>query len=166
MDTVRLTIVFSTTQMFLSRIIRWATRSRASHVLIGSELHGIPIVIEASVGGVRILHRDHAVGPSTLVSEYVIVSDRSSDIARAVERLGDKYNYAGLILGFPIVLLARWLGKKIKNPLRSPHEEVCAEFVTEVFSDIPAFAKLDPSVTTPEDLIEACEKSADFLKIS
>jgi hypothetical protein len=165
------TLVFTTTGSWVSAIIRWFTGGIASHVAIGTDLHGVPVLLHADVGGVQLSHRGRFFGDfgsNAVVAEYRFVGDvAEARLARAVAHLGDRYDYAGLF-GYAPVMVARWLGKKIRNPLASPRAMVCSEFVLllDVGGDlVPAWQGLDPERTTPEDLLAICKESVAFCRV-
>jgi hypothetical protein len=157
------TLMFSTTNSWLSRIIRWATRSKVSHVSIGTSMQGVPVVIEASGLGVRIYPRKRWAKSRTVVAEARFYVDISDEIPYAIEFVGDRYDYAGLI-GFLVVLPLRWLGRKVKNPLGSSRAFICSELPLRLDREhrIPEWEGLDPETTTPEDLLRLCRIGHSF----
>ena len=77
----------------------------------------------------------------------------SGDPKKAALWLGKRYDYVGLVSAF-FVMVARWLRRKIRNPLQDPRGLFCSEAVAHVLqqSRYPGAENLDPSATTPEDL--------------
>jgi len=158
-----ITIIFSTSTSILSRLIRRFTRSQTSHTAIGTEMHGVPVVIEATVGGVRIFPRARWQRGRPIVAEARCLLDLERGLAHAIEHVGDRYDYKGLV-GNLFVLIARWLGKKIKNPLASPKAVICSELVLHLDHEghVPEWKGLDPEATTPEDLLRLCRIGQSF----
>jgi hypothetical protein len=165
---MQVTLIFATTTAFLSRVIRWFTRSKASHALLGAEMDGVAVILEATTGGVRIFPRKRWERSHVVVGEYLFKPDMSGGLRHAIEHVGDKYDYLGLV-GFMFVVVARWLGRKIKNPLASPSREVCSEFVLQVDPQrvkIPEWQGLDPETTDPEDLWRLCRLGQSFAPVA
>jgi len=157
------TLIFATTGALLSRIIRAFTRSTVSHVAIGTSMQGVPVVIEASGWGVRIFPRKRWERSREVVAEARFYVDISGEIPYAIEFVGDRYDYVGL-LGYLIVMPLRWLGKKIRNPLGNPRAFVCSELPLRLDREhrIPEWEGLDPETTTPEDLLRLCRIGHSF----
>lgn len=163
-----ITLIFSTGSSFASRLIRWVTRSPVSHVSLGIEWYGYPLVLEASLGGVIPKSRVKWERSNKIVKEYLLDNVVSEDLSEVVGSLNQKYDYIGL-LGYIPVLLYRWLGKRIKNPLSSAKSVVCSEFVLSLDPDrdkIPEWKDLDPETTTPKDLFDICLNNGRFKEIA
>lgn len=152
-----MTIVFSTSSGWLSTIIKWFTKSRTSHSMIGIEIHGIPALIHATMGGVQITPRKKWFKDSILIAEYRILKDLEDGFKHAFSHLGDHYDYVGL-LGYIPVMIGRWFGRKVKNPFASASAVVCSEFVLHLDHDhvIGTWKGLDPERTSPQDLLDIC----------
>jgi hypothetical protein len=115
----------------------------------------VVLVLEASMGGVKAMTRKKWERSNKIVREFKVIPRIS--VAHACEHLGERYDYVGL-LGYLPVLLARWVGRKIKNPLAAPGALVCAEFVLHLDHEglIPEWKGLDPESATPEDVLRTC----------
>lgn len=161
------TIIFSTRPHSIgSWLIRRATKSKVSHVSIGSDIHGVDVALEAGVSGVTPMIRSKFEATNIIVEQYWIKDGIVSEEAlkHAVEEIGEGFDYAGL-LGFGLVILvARWFRKKIKNPWASPKTVWCSEFVLHLNRDktIPEWNDFEPESVTPEDLRAACESGSSF----
>jgi hypothetical protein len=162
-----LTVLFMTSDSWVSKLIRWFTKGRVSHVAIGMEVMGAPMVLHATVGGVQMWTRARATGGEILVAEYKIIPDITGGVKAGFEHLGDKYDYVGLF-GYIFVMIGRLIKQKWKNPLASSHAWVCSEFVAHCDSEnkLPEWHKYADSGTDPEDLLDACEASPDFERIT
>lgn len=154
------TLIFGTTNKLLSRLIRWVTRSRTSHATLGLEINGVPLILEATTGGVRIIPRAKWLIDHILVAEFRPKIDLSHGLRDALTHIGAAYDYVGLF-GYFWVLLGRRLGKKLRNPLASERAMVCSEFVMHLDTGekIPEWKDMDWEATTPEDLLKSCEAS-------
>ena len=166
-----ITLIFSTASGILSWLIRrfQGKNAKASHCAIGTEMHGIPVVIEDTVGGVRIYPRDRWIKEHRLVEEYAFLPPNMEDgVRHTIEHVGDKYNYAGLF-GYLWVMLGRWLRHKWHNPFASTRKDVCSGFILEMDPDrilVPEWKSLIASETIPEDLRQICATGASFKKIA
>jgi len=163
-DAEMTTVMFGTSRGLLSRVIRWVTKSPASHALIGFEVEGVPCVLHATVGGVQISLRAKWERNAKVVAEYRTIVQ--PDIRHAVTHIGDHYDYVGL-LGYVWVLAWRALKKRVKNPLASSRSVVCSEFLLHLNHDdaFPEWSDLDPETTTPRDLMERCERNISFRRL-
>lgn len=151
-------IGFSTSNSFISRAIRWFTKSQASHVflLIEDGFFGVSVVMEATQGGFRVVPFEHYVSGSTKLVRIIEPRTPIDDgVKKAVEWLGAHYDYGGLF-GMAIVMLGRWLRRKWQNPWQSTRAMFCSEAVVYVLqvSGYSGADKLIPSTTSPEDLLE------------
>jgi len=164
-----ITIVFTSPKHWtlLSWLIKKFTKSESSHTAIGVDLHGIPVLIHSTMGGVQVTPRDKFLKTDYIVEEYKFIPDMSSGLKHAVSHLGENYDYVGII-GYAMLIVAwRWFKKKIKNPLASPKSLVCSEFVLHIdhAKQIKEWSDLDPERTTPQTLIEQCRSGSNFMKI-
>jgi len=145
---------FSTSNAWYSRVIRWFTKAQCSHAFLISQALGVTVGIEEGTFGygIRTLSNMETSG-STIVQvlEAPVVLDDA--VAQSFAWLGSRYDYQGL-LGMSWVVLMRWLGKKVKNPLASSRSMFCSESVTRVLqlAKYPGADRLDPSATDPETL--------------
>ena len=162
------TIVFLTTDMLLSRFIRWLTKSPVSHVALGLTLEGVPVLLQADIGGVQITLRESFLKKHKLVSEYAFTSPGIENaLARGVREIGERYDYVGLV-GFFVVVVGRLLGRRIKNPLASRKAVVCSEFIVGLDREgfcVPDWRGLDPETTTPGELLAICRGSSAFRRV-
>jgi len=154
-----LTLVFTASDSWISKTIRWFTKSTASHVMIGTQLQGVPVYLHSTIGGVQITPMSKYTDRK--VAEYEIIPDLSDGLRHAYTHIGSKYDYIGL-LGYAVVILAwRWFKAKIKNPLANKDAVVCSEFIIHFdhAKIIPEWRGLDPETTTPETLLKVAGSS-------
>jgi hypothetical protein len=167
-------LVFTTSSHWLSRTVRWMTASATSHVCLGAEIFGEQVLIhsvldgETGRNGVQITPRHKWLEHNTLVAEYDIIPDVASNMGPMIRLLCEKYDKMGLV-GYMVVIVAKWLGKKIRNPLVSAKALVCARYVLKLDPTgglIPEWAGLDPEKTTPHDLLQVCRSSPSFRRVT
>lgn len=150
-------IGFSKTNHWLSRAIRFVTRSPVSHVFF--------IFFDPTLGDVFVLEAANTgmvVTPLALFkskNEIVKVVFPEPPIPNTIKflgtRLGTKYDYSGL-LGSLWVQIGHWFKQRWHNPLASSKALFCSEAVVEALQsvDYPKTRGLDASATTPKDLYE------------
>lgn len=159
-----MTLLFLTSRSWVSAVIRWVTGSEASHVAIGMDLHGVPILMHADVGGAQVSLRSKVLQGHSVVAEYDCLTIPATHIVGSVACLGERYDYVGFF-GYAVVIAARHLGRRVKNPLASPRAMVCSEFVLSLDTRgeyVPPWSVLDPERTTPEDLLAICRARIDL----
>ena len=166
-------LVFTTSSHWLSRVIRALTRSDVSHVAIGTEVFGEPVLIHSALDGesghtgVQITPRSRWLADNIIIAEYDIVPDITHNMGPMVRLLGSKYDRLGL-LGYAAVIVAGWLGKQIMNPLSSPTALACPRYVLKLDPTgdlIPEWRGLDPERTPPHDLLVVCRAGTSFRRI-
>jgi len=156
-------IGFSTSKTsWISRIIRWFTRSTVSHCfIVYDDLEWGRQMIMESEGGlggsVRIVNFNAA--SQDIVKLVTPKYDIEPGMRRMVDRLGEVYDYQGLF-GMAWVELGRWLKKKWRNPWQSSKAMFCSELVAQVLKDskYPGAEKFDPGSTDPQMLLEFFER--------
>jgi hypothetical protein len=150
------------------------TNSVTSHACLGTEIFGEPVLIHSAIDGetgrtgVQITPRSKWLEDNELVAEYDIIPE--VDEARMqpmIRLLCEKYDKMGL-LGYVLVIVAKWLGKKIMNPLASGKAYVCSRYVLKLDPTgdlIPEWKGLVPETTSPEDLLVLCRNGASFRRV-
>ena len=152
-------IGFSTSKTnWLSRLIRWFTRGTVSHAFIvyydQEWKRDMVMEAEGGAGGSIRIVRFNPDNP-----EIVRLIDPKHDIEvgmiKMVDRLGEVYDYGGLI-GMAWVEIGRWLKKKWINPWHSSKSMFCSELVAQILIDAgyPGADKLDPPCTDPQMLLD------------
>jgi hypothetical protein len=155
-----ISLVFTAKRNIVSKVICAITGSRTSHVAFCFEVASTQVFLHANVGGVQISPRAKFLKKNKIVDEYVFVDSYDVNLTDAVNHIGERYDYVG-VFGFIPVLVARWIGRKIKNPIASPNAMVCSEFIIKGVK-LGEWAAMDPECTTPGDILKACERSSDF----
>jgi hypothetical protein len=168
------TLVFTTSSHWLSKTVRWMTNSITSHVCLGTEIFGEPVLIHSALdgdtgrNGVQITPRSRWLENNVIVAEYAIIPDVTDNMRPMIKLLCERYDKMGL-LGYVIVIVARYLGKKIMNPLASARAYVCSRYVLKLDPGgtlIPEWKGLDPEKTTPHDLLQLCRNGTSFRRIT
>lgn len=158
---IGLRIGFSTSTGWISKIIRWFTKSKFSHafVLIDNEPMLGPCVFQSDSGGIQIITQkafDFEHNP--LQKVYQPTMDLFPAIRECADLLREEYDYAGLL---GMVWVEFWwhvFKARVKNPLHNANEFFCSAFVVKVIqvAKWPGAETLDPGSTDAQML-------ADFL---
>lgn len=113
-------------------------------------LEDVPVVLHADVGGVQFSSWRRFMQGRRLESMVGVEADRDA-LNSGIERLGEDYDYLGLIeKGLMILTRGRW------RPSKSPNRHVCSELVARV---VPMFSDLDPERVSPQDLLRRLDPS-------
>ena len=159
---MNLFVGFNTTDTWISRAIRWFTKSPQSHAYLRFELDSLDIVFEAAWDGFRMAPLSARGNTWTEIDVTSYVDTRTAlDLC---ERWWmTPYDYRGLV-GEAWVMLGRWLGKTWHNPLTSPHAMYCSEAVCYVLLAAgrpyltAALSDLKPRDTDPGELLTLLQK--------
>lgn len=159
----------STTGSVVSGIIRWLTRSKASHSFMRFEVAGEDVVIHSTSNGVNLDYYPKFKKKNKIIAEFKIKSTKAKEqaaIRYALQNLDRPYDYLA-IAGFLWVLIAKTFGKKVKNPFPNRSAYFCSELTIKalVAAGVEGADKLDPELTSPEDLLDFYEAHAKAEKI-
>lgn len=148
-------IGFSTSDAWYSRIIRRFTKSPVSHTFLLVEVLGRDLVFEEGPDGFHARTVENFSRGNRIVTIIEPKHPIDTGVEAAFVWLGQRYDYIGLF-GMFFVMVARWFGRKIKNPMSSASSMFCSEANTRVLqlSGYPGAETLDPSSTSPADLME------------
>ena len=159
-----ISVCLSTSDWWVSRVIRQFTRAKVSHAFLlldGDHAHPLlgPMVLEAEWCGFKLSTLGILTRGSTRVVQKIPILGLDAAVATAAKWLDERYNYAGLF-GMAWVSVGRWLGKKWHNPIRNSHSMFCSEAIVFVLqaAKYPHAETLDPQSVSPQDL-------ADFLGV-
>lgn len=158
------TIAFFSGTNFVAKTITLFTDSPISHSAIGIICNGKPCWLHAAAGGVQIVDRGWLGG---LYAEYEIIPNIDNEIIIAEKKVGEPYSKLTLI-GFAIMIIAKWFGIGINNPFYEKSAVVCSEFIVEMDTQhlIHEFDRLDPANITPADLFAICSKGTSFKRLT
>lgn len=151
----KIMVGFSTANHWYSATIRDFTDSKVSHTFLVFPWRGRNMVAEEGDVGWSIRTLDSLLETDTLVALLPPKVPLDKGFDSSLSDLGQRYGWLVLV-GMFFVMVARKIGKKIRNPLRSTHSMICSERVAIVMQDSGDIGALnfDASATTPEDLLE------------
>jgi len=145
------------TNSWISRLVRWATKSQCSHVIFVyyDQDWQVDMVLEASDVGFREIPLSVFEKKNTIVAllEPKVCIDEGLKFV-ALNYLGTMFDYTGL-LGHGPILLGRWFKRKWHNPWNTPSSMFCSEAVVVAMqkAGYPGADKLTPEDTSPQDLL-------------
>jgi len=147
---------FSTSRSLVSRIIRAFTRSPVSHafLVVDDSFFGLPLVMEADRNGFVLVPFKGYADAHQVVALFEPLYPLETGVKLAAEWLGTRYDYVG-VLGMFFVVVGRWFGRKVRNPLVSSRAVFCSEVLARVLmaSGYPGSDALDPDNTSPAELL-------------
>lgn len=151
-----ITVGFSTHPGLLSRLIRFVTRSRASHAwIVFDDRHfRVRFVLESTGKGFHLIPFERWGRSNAVVRTFDLPYPLEDGLAAVAGYLGESYDVGGLV-GMVVVLAGRWLRRRWRNPLASSRTVFCSEAVTRILvgAGVPGAEELDPEATSPEDLL-------------
>jgi hypothetical protein len=149
---------------FLGKIIMWFTKSPITHAAIGFTKDNKQYWLHAVGSGVQIVDRGWLGG---LYAEFQVIPNIENEVAIAEKKVGEPYSRLTL-LGFAIMIIAKWFGIGINNPFYQKSAVVCSEFVVEADSQhlIPEFDGLEPANISPAALFDICRNGKSFNKLT
>lgn len=136
---MKIYVGFSTTNSFVSRVIRWFVSGKVSHTYIRfyDEFIGAWLIIHADWPGVIIEDAELFDKTNIVVEEYIIDDPRLRDTLRKnLRHLRKKYNYWNIAYWAWFITFKRWTKKKITNPLEEPKKLICTDFIRRFLADI------------------------------
>lgn len=158
------TIAFFSGSTFFSKAVQFFTSSPISHSAIGfTGTDNKQYWLEAVGNGVRIIPREWE---TDLYAEFKVLIDINNEVVIAEKKVGEPYSKL-TILGFIIMIVAKWFGTTIHNPFYEKSAVVCSEFIIEADIQhlIPEFNGLDPADINPAVLFSICTNGKSFQKL-
>jgi hypothetical protein len=158
-----ITVGFSTTNKFMSRVIRWATGGRVSHAWISfyDKCLGTRFVLQAETWGYELRTWSRWNAENILVAEFKPVGDLSGAMLWSLKSLGLRYDWTSAFFAG----IRRWLGRWVRGKFSSPGRLMCAEAVIRFLSHggVGAVSSLDPETTSPARLLRVVSESDEFM---
>lgn len=147
---------FSTSKHPISAVIRWVTRSPASHawLVYWDQDFQRDMVMEASAYGFRLIPFSVFQKNNTVIEVHDLGVMLHQGLSSVSDWLGSRYDGLGLI-GMLWVYLGRMLKRRWSNPLGSPHGMFCTEAIVRALqADLfPGSSALVPEGSSPPDLM-------------
>lgn len=149
-------IGFSTSQSWLSALIRFLTRSRVSHafILYWDRDFMNHMILEATHDGFRLVTVERFLAHNTVVELIDVGRTLNQGLSHVSAWVGSRYDAMGLV-GMVWVVLGRWLRRRWHNPLGSSRSMFCSEAIVRALraDGFPGADSLDPEATSPADLL-------------
>jgi hypothetical protein len=156
---------------WISKIIRFFTRSQWSHVFIVAAedlVTGKREILEADWQGIQKAFLDKYQGKHIKVALYQVnlpLTQRIDALAACMTLVGRSYGYLQLV-GLALILPLRWVGIYKTNPISSGR--VCSELALRYLQQLEVdyrFEQMDRDSTTPQDLFAIIEEHEAFQRI-
>lgn len=130
---MKVSIGFSTSDWWVSRVIKFFTRAEVSHAYVVFDAATGPFgheVFEAAWCGFRMSTRGKLTsGTARIVREIAVPLDAAGALAICRAWLETPYDYPGLF-GEAWVQIGKLFGKRWANPWAGPHRMFCSEAAT------------------------------------
>lgn len=148
---------FSTTNKWLSRIVRYFTKSKVSHcflVFMDDTLER-EMILEADLKGIIMVPFDQFTRRNKIVAILDPKVDLKPGLLDLIDALGTNYDVGGLI-GGAWVSIGRWFRQKWSNPFNNKNALFCSEAIVLALQAVnhPGSETLVPEDTTPQDLLD------------
>lgn len=165
------TVGFSTTNKWISRIIRWVTRGKVSHAWIAYDDYtlGLRMVMQAEAWAFEVRPWQRWIKENKWVAEFKLLGQSPhAALKKRAQDLGQKYDWMS---GFWVGVAAwfkRWLKARFSfRPSRTPKRLMCSEAVVRFLKDAgcASTASLDEELTSPAELYDIVRCSDEFLAV-
>ena len=156
LDKAKIYIAFSQGETFLSKAIRWFTRSAFSHsfVLFWDARWNTWLALGDDWNGFCLTP---AKTENTL-AVATVQQDLKFGLTKNVDALGSFYNYLGLLGMMWVEFGAHVLKRKLSNPFKSKSRWICSEIASQICIDSGVPLDLVPADTDPQMLHDALLK--------
>jgi len=167
MDKIAITVGFSTTGKFMSRVIRWVTGARCSHAWISfyDETLEMKMVMQAEWWGYEIRPWHRWISENILVAEFETDLDMSAPLRSMAKSIGKRYDWFSAGLSGIKRWVSKWISSKFTlRPSRTPKKLMCSEAVVRFLQEAgsPYVTDIDPETTSPGDLFKIIGKASAF----
>jgi hypothetical protein len=166
-----ITVGFSTTNKFLSRVIRWITRGKVSHSWIAYDdfTLGLRMVMQAEAWAFEVRPWQRWIKENKWMAEFrMIDGSQHSALRRRARDLGSKYDWkSGLLVGISAWFKRWWKSRFRLHPDRTPKKLMCSEAVVRFLKDAgcKCVRELDEELTSPVELYDIVRCSTEFTAV-
>lgn len=155
---MKLAIGFSTTNTFFAKAVRFFTNSTISHVYIRfyDKTLRTYLILHSDFGGVQFSLAERFDAQNVSMYEYIIDDPRlDKALVDNLWHLEKKYHYRRILEWMWLIILKRWIVRKIKEPLpnRNPKKLICTDFILYILN-ASGITNIDIGSMTPEDLLK------------
>ena len=139
----------------ISKLIRWATKSKFNHTALFIEIWGQPYIIDAQENGVNVKTFEQWVKEydyKYIVTRPPFEIDTKELSLKAMSKVGTTaYDFEGLLIKQPVELITgKW---KKKKGTREQNKMYCSEYVAWVYNIEESYR------TSPADFLEYCKNN-------
>lgn len=164
--TTKVWVGFSTTNKFMSRLIRWVTRGKSSHAWLRyyDETLQMHMVMQAELEGYETIPWKRWLTKNKLIAAYEPTEvNLIGGLRYIAQYLGADYDLKSALW----VGLKRWFGKKMRRVFHSPRKLMCSEAVARALqqADVQCVKDVDPELVSPAELQAALAASSEFQRV-
>lgn len=165
--TSKVWVGFSTTNLLVSRLIRWVTRSKCSHAWVSFYDTTLQqyMVMQAELHGYEVVPWKRWASKNKLVAAYTPVEavDLMPDVRFIGQYLGVDYDLRSAVWSG----LKRWVRRRWRRPTTSPGSLMCSEAVCRLLQNgsFACVAGLNPELVSPQELWDRLATSKDFVQV-
>lgn len=162
---MKVSICFSSTNTFISRLIRRLTHSDVSHVYlkIYDQTFATDFVVHSDWDGVQIGLLEKFEIDNFTVEKFEIDDPRLDDaVKKNLWHLGKSYDYKKLFNWAKVIIFKRWLVRKMKEPSKTPKRIICVDFVLFMLNDAE-ITRLPIGHLTPASFRDWCQDNYEKL---
>jgi hypothetical protein len=162
----RVFVGFSTTNLFVSALIRQATGAKYSHAWLchGSTLWGGAWITQADYPTTHSWTFEKAIVGWSRLMVYEISPEFYGNVRKAMltsrRMFEEKFDIRGLLFMGVVTFATKWTHRRLNNLLAHPDELFCSEFVEDVLKATgeSPFVEWHPQESAPLQVYETCEK--------
>ena len=165
--TTKVWIGFSTTNLLVSRLIRWVTRGKCSHAWVSfwDDTLQQYMVMQAELHGYEVVPWKRWQSKNKLVAAFAPVEavDLMPDVRFIGQYLGASYDLKSAVWSG----LKRWVKSRWRRPSKSPSSLMCSEAVCRLLQNgkFQCVAGVNPELVSPQELWDLLAKSPDFRQV-
>lgn len=155
-------LIFTRNSSWISKTIRWLTKSEVSHVsILINTAFGDNMLLDVTYNGYKMIPLELFLNRGNhIVHQMKLNHDVSKGIKVVSRWLGKPYDFKTL-LSF-VNLFNKIFQRTLSHPMDNPNSLICSEMVTIMLqkSDFPGSEILVPKKTSPNDLMEFLKSSS------
>jgi len=156
-------IIFTAGKSWFSRLIRWFTKGRVSHVFVEFPVWGQDCAVEATIGGTRLVLSHKA--RHDVAHEFEIKNGVPKiALIHMMRHLGTPYDYAGVLVIAWVRMLWSWCKFKVKSLAWSSRALKCSELVFLFLLEVGVTVESEKELISPEDVFQTCLDRPDVFK--
>jgi hypothetical protein len=158
---MKIAVGFSTTNSLFAKAVRFFTNSTISHTYIRfyDKTLKTYLILHSDFGGTQFSLAERFDAENISMYEYIINNETlDKAIADNLWHLDKKYHYRKIWSWMWLIMLKRWVVRKIKDPIENPKKLICTDFVVFILN-AAGVTDIEIGSMTPDDLHKWCEQN-------